>query len=97
MQSVGREMGERIESIKKATASALTFLDISEEDFMNSFKNVMQHPEYKKQAERLEKDVREKVEPHKPLDKSRDEYKRMYCEELQMEAKADMQMQQQIP
>jgi hypothetical protein len=81
-----------MEHAKRATNSALNFLDISEEDYINSFKNVMTQAEYRRVAEQIEKEVRDKLEPVKPLDKSKDEYKKIYCEMLQLEAKADVDL-----
>jgi hypothetical protein len=53
-----------------------------------------QQPDHAKLVEQIELDVREKYEPQQPLNKPVAEYKKIYCEKLQMEAQADIQIQQ---
>ena len=71
------------------TESALSFLDITEQDYINSFKELLKEPTAAKLMENMEFDVREKYEPVLPL-KSRDEVKKIYCEQLQMEAQSEI-------
>lgn len=40
-QAVGRSINEYREQVQKVTSSAISFLDISEEDYINSFKSVV--------------------------------------------------------
>lgn len=40
-QAVGRSINEYREQVQKVTESAISFLDISEEDYVNSFKTIM--------------------------------------------------------
>jgi hypothetical protein len=35
-------------------------------------------------------EVRDKLEPHQPMNKPSAEYKKIYCEKLQMEAQAEI-------
>ena len=94
MQAVGRSINEYREQVQKVTQSAINFLDITEEDYVNSFKSVAQQPEHAKLVEQIEMEVREKYEPQQPLNKPAAEYKKIYCEKLQMEAQAEIQIQQ---
>jgi hypothetical protein len=41
MQAVGRSINEYREQVQKVTESAINFLDISEEDYVNSFKTIV--------------------------------------------------------
>jgi len=65
-------------------------LDISEEDYVNSFKTIVQQPENAKIIENIEMEVRDKHEPHQPMNKPSAEYKKIYCEKLQQEAQAEI-------
>ena len=67
------------------TESALSFLDITEQDYINSFKELLKEPTAAKLMENMEFDVREKYEPVLPL-KSRDEVKEIYCKFLECDA-----------
>jgi hypothetical protein len=90
MQAVGRSINEYREQVQKITMSAINFLDISEEDYVNSFKTIVQQPENAKIIENIEMEVRDKLEPHQPMNKPSAEYKKIYCEKLQMEAQAEI-------
>ena len=90
MQAVGRSINEYREQVQKITESAINFLDISEEDYVNSFKTIVQQPENAKIIENIEMEVRDKLEPHQPMNKPSAEYKKIYCEKLQMEAQAEI-------
>jgi predicted Rossmann fold nucleotide-binding protein DprA/Smf involved in DNA uptake len=69
-QAVGRSINEYREQVQKVTESAISFLDISQEDYLNSFKTIMQQPNNQKIMEDIELEVREKFEPHQPMNKS---------------------------
>lgn len=93
MKSVGKSLTEYRDVMQRVTQSAINFLDISEEDYVNSFKVLLQAPENQKLVMKMEEDIRDKYESQVPLNKSAAEYKKIFCEKLQMEAQAEVQMQ----
>lgn len=90
-------MNEYMAQTQKVTQDALSFLDITEEDYINSFKQLLQTPENQKVIESIELEIRNKHEPKAPMTKTKDEYKRIYCEKLQLDAQCDAQVAQQAP
>ena len=82
--------------MQKATQIAIQFLDVSEEDYMNSFKRLLQNSkDSQAEIEKMEMEIREANEPETVFSKSKDEVKKVYMEKLQMEAQGDVQLQQQ--
>ena len=82
MKSVGKSLTEYRDVMQRATTSAINFLDISETDYVNSFKQLLATPENQKIMMKMEEDIRDKYEPQTPLSKSQTEYKKIYCEKL---------------
>ena len=78
--------------VQNATASALKFLNISEEVYVNSFKALLPTPEGQRLSSQIEMETYEKLEPHAPLDKKSEDYLKTYCEKLQMEAQCEIQI-----
>jgi len=82
MKSVGKSLTEYRDVMQKATTSAINFLDITENDYVNSFKQLLSSPENQKIMMKMEEEIRDKYEPQTPLNKSQTEYKKIYCEKL---------------
>lgn len=89
LKLVQKAANEYREVTQKVTESALSFLDITEQDYINSFKQLLQEPTAAKLMENMEFEVREKHEPVLPI-KPRDLVKKVYCEQLQMEAQCEI-------
>jgi hypothetical protein len=69
----------------------LSIFDIPEQDYNNSFKELLNEPSAIEIMQKIDYDVREKYEPVLPL-KNREEVKSIYCEQLQMEADSYVEM-----
>ena len=66
------------------TELTLSSLGITNTDYNNSLNELLKEPTTAKLIANMELEVREKYEPVLPL-KSRDEVKKIYCQQLQIE------------
>ena len=74
---------------RKVTQAALSFLNITEQDYSKSYQELtaenITKGEYGKLMEKIDYDIRDKHELRHPI-KSKDEVKKIYLELLQMES-----------
>ena len=90
---IAKHIREYREVIQKETESTLFQLGIPEQDYNNSFEELSKKLSTAKLIANMELEVREKHESVLPL-KSRQEVKKIYCEQLKMEADSDLYLQQ---
>ena len=90
---IEKHIREYREVIQKETESTLFQFGIPEQDYNNSFEELSKKLSTAKLIANMELEVREKHESVLPL-KSREEVKKIYCEQLKMEAESDLYLQQ---
>ena len=90
---IEKHIDEYREVIQKKTESTLFQFGIPEQDYNNSFEELSKKLSTAKLIANMELEVREKHESVLPL-KSREEVKKIYCEQLEMEADSDLYLQQ---